>query len=186
MHIRLWMMYLWSDSLHDSDCNGQEMKIPRLRQASFDGVVMCFFDLIFQKGRKAERFELASHRRASWKNYIYILSWSKRWFAKKLYTCGIRVNDLQIGLKRRVRMLLLRRHKQKSSNEIVTRSSRGVDKGYFAWYHLPAYKECARDKLVDRTTTCPFGVRCQSLTDGFDLMHFLHLSVTMGAFVFSE
>ena len=30
----------------------------------------------------------------------------------------------------------------------------GVDKSKSAWYHLPAYKECARDKLVDRTTTC--------------------------------
>ena len=32
-----------------------------------------------------------------------------------------------------------------------------IDKSKSAWYHLPAYKECARDKLVDRTTTCPMG-----------------------------
>ena len=73
-----------------------------------------------------------------------------------------------------------------TSNEIVTRLVCGIDKDASSWYHLPAYKECARDKLVDRTTTCPFGVRCQSLTDGFDPMHVQHLSVTMGAFVFSE
>lgn len=39
-------------------------------------------------------------------------------------------------------------------NEITASHQTEVDKDQSVWYDLPAYKECARDKLVDRTATC--------------------------------